>query len=92
MARECGASEATPDLWLGVLEIVHSDHATKFFMESDPVVRMTMIKYYARVLRDTPSKSHLKRDPKPDVDSEEEWEEEFFNLLGLDNKNAAGFS
>lgn len=60
MARECGASEATPDLWLGVLEIVHSDHATKFFMESDPVVRMTMIKYYARVLRDTPSKSHLK--------------------------------
>jgi hypothetical protein len=34
----------------------------------------------------------VQRDPKPDVDSEEEWEEEFFNLLGLDNKNAAGFS
>lgn len=48
-ARECGASEETPMLWIGVLKIILSEPAMNFFIMSKPEGRMTIIKHYAGV-------------------------------------------
>jgi hypothetical protein len=49
LARECGATEDTPLLWLGVLKIILSEPVINFFIGSKPEGRMAIIKHYAGV-------------------------------------------
>lgn len=49
LARECGASEKTPKLWIGVLKIIVSEAAMNFFIMTKPKGRMAIIKYYVGV-------------------------------------------
>jgi hypothetical protein len=49
LARECGATEETPLLWLGVLKIIQSESVMNFFIKSKPEGRMTIVKHYTGV-------------------------------------------
>jgi hypothetical protein len=49
LAREAGASEANPRLWLGVMRIVLVPNLMEFFINSTPEGRLAVIEHYASV-------------------------------------------
>jgi len=49
LARECGATEEDTKLWIGVLKIILSEKAMKFFISTKPEGRLGIIKHYAGV-------------------------------------------
>ena len=49
LAREAGATESNPRLWIGVLKITALDCVMEFFINSAPKGRMAVIEYYASV-------------------------------------------
>ncbi|CAN6269306.1 unnamed protein product [Urochloa humidicola] len=86
LARECGASEGTPQLWLGVLEIIRQDQVMDFFIGSSPEGRMTIIKHFAE--EDAIAAAV---DNESD-DSEDEFEEELVLFFLEDDASAFMYS
>ncbi|CAN6240919.1 unnamed protein product [Urochloa humidicola] len=85
LARECGASEGTPQLWLGVLEIIRQDQVMDF-IGSSPEGRMTIIKHFAE--EDALAAAV---DNESD-DSEDEFEEELVLFFLEDDASAFMYS
>ncbi|XP_039786429.1 uncharacterized protein LOC120652624 isoform X2 [Panicum virgatum] len=49
MARQVGATEATPDLWIGVMKIIQSERVMSFFIQSTEEGRLAVIRHHAGV-------------------------------------------
>ncbi|CAN6349534.1 unnamed protein product [Urochloa humidicola] len=46
LARECGASETSGNLWVGVLAVCNNETSMDFFIRSEPAGRLTIIQGY----------------------------------------------
>jgi len=49
MARQVGATKATPDLWIGVMKIIQSERVMSFFIQSTEEGRLAVIRHHAGV-------------------------------------------
>jgi len=49
MARQLGATEATPDLWIGVMMIIQSERVISFFIQSTDEGCLAVIKHHVLV-------------------------------------------
>ena len=49
MARQVGATEATPDLWIGVMKIIQSERVMSFFIQSTEEGHLAVIRHHAGV-------------------------------------------
>jgi len=49
LARDAGASEDNPRLWIGVMRIILVADIMEFFINSTPAGRMAVIEHYASV-------------------------------------------
>ncbi|KAG2646436.1 hypothetical protein PVAP13_2KG509200 [Panicum virgatum] len=74
MARQLGATEATPDMWIGVMKIIQSERVMSFFIQSTEEGRLAVIKHHAGDVE-------APVDEEEDSEDEDKWDDEFFEMF-----------